>query len=245
MLVLLLNSEINAIVIDCQFVVDGVYCCYGKVVDDYDNPAITEVLGEHVANRTAKDVQKLSIVRQGLTVFPESIEKFFPKVTRLDFSRNLLTNITNADIRGIPKLTSLELWGNRLTELESNLFEGMCHIKFLDIDFNRIEYVGYDFEFPESAMLFMRGNPCLNVTVVGALEVIRMKNLFRTRCPPVGAPRPIIPPEKFVIRPKYLQDHIILEDNPLSLPDRMAAFEERLSELETKMANAIEIRIKG
>lgn len=237
---LLLNSEINAIVVECLYEFDYFYFCHGRVVDDYMNPNIKDVVGNHIGNRTLNNVNSVRIVRQGLTKFPGNIEKFFPKATKVDLGMNRITHITNAEIRVIPKLRDLVLWGNALTELEGNLLEGMCYFKFLDVDFNQIHHVGYDFQFPEDALLFMQHNPCINLTVFGVLEVIRVKSLFRNKCPPIGAT-----PSTLDDLSSLVPDHITKDVLTENMHDKMLLLEERLQNLEAKIANAIEIRIHG
>ncbi len=239
MLMLLLRTgEINSIVIRCLFEFDHIYFCHGRVIDDRMNPNITEVVGDHIGNRTLKDVDSVRIVEQGLTKFPGDIEKFFPKAIKVDLAQNRIAHITNADLRVIPKLKELILWGNNLTELEGNLLEGLCHFRFLDVDFNQIQHVGYDFQFPDTGLLFMQHNPCINLTVFGALEVIRVKAFFRFKCPPIGA-KPYLPDDLVLSVPEHVRKDIDYQN----MYDKMMLLEERLEILETKLANAIEIRI--
>lgn len=240
LLMLLLSGEINSIVIECLYEFDYLYFCHGRVIsgDLVSDPHITGVVGSHIGNRTLSDVDSLRIVKQGLTVFPGNIEQFFPKVSKVDLGQNRITHVTNAEIRVIPKLRDLVLWGNSITELEGNLLEGMCYFKFLDVDFNQIQHVGYDFQFPDDGLLFMQHNPCINLTVFGVLEVIRVKSLFRHKCPPIGA-TPSIPDETFI--PEHIRKNVEAQN----MHDRISLLEERLAHLEGKIANAIEIRING
>lgn len=240
LLVLFLNVEIdtiNAIVIECLYEFDYFYFCHGRVVEGHMNPNITDVLGEHIDNRTLSDVDSVRIVGQGLTVFPKRIEIFFPKATKIDLGQNRITHISNAEIRVIPKLTDLALWGNSITELDGNLLEGMCYFKFLDVDFNKIQHVGHNFQFPENGLLFMQHNPCINLTVFGVLEVIRVKLLFRSKCPPFGAT-----PEPDALA-TFIPEAIRKDVQSQNMHDQMLLLEERLAILEAKIANAIEIRI--
>lgn len=240
LLVLLLTGELNAIVIECLYEFDYFYFCHGRVVDGNMNPNITDVVGQQIGNRTLNDVDSVRIVGQGLTVFPGNIEKFFPKATKVDLGQNRITHITNAEIRTIPKLRDLVLWGNSLTELEGNLLEGMCYFKFLDVDFNKIQHVGYNFQFPENGLLFMQQNPCIHLTVFGVLEVIRVKSLFRSKCPPLGATA-FIPEASATFIPESVRKDVQTQN----MHDQMLLLEERLALLEAKIANAIEIRING
>lgn len=240
LLVLLLSGELNAIVIECLYEFDFFYFCHGRVADEHMNPNITDVFGDHIGNRTINDVDSFRLVRQGLTVFPRHIEKFFPKATKVDLGQNRITHITNAEIRVIPKLRDLILWGNSITELEGNLLEGMSYFKFLDVDFNKIQHVGYDFQFPENGVLFMQQNPCIHVIVFGVLEVIRVKSLFRSKCPPLGA-TPFVPDETATFVPELIRKDV----QNRHMHEQILLLEERLEFLEEKIANAVEIRIRG
>lgn len=238
MLLLCLHGEIFALVIQCAYEYDLVYICHGQVVDAESNSEITDVLGDHIGNRSLPDVDSVRIVAQGLTEFPKNIQNFFPKVTNIDLARNRITHVTNSHIRSIPKLRDLVLWGNRITELEGNLFEGMCHIKFVDLDRNEIQHIGYDFEFPKDGLLFMQHNPCIHMTVFGTKEVRRLNSIFRSKCPPVGA-EPYIPETTTKPNNENVIEYLESED----LYYRMILMEERLEILEAKLSNAIEIRI--
>ncbi|XP_037045241.1 leucine-rich repeat transmembrane neuronal protein 1-like [Bradysia coprophila] len=231
-------GSINTIVVQCKYEFDYFYFCHGTVIDGYKNPNITEVQGDHVGNRTLADVDSVRLIKQNLTEFPGHIEKFFPKVSKIDLAENNLTNITNAEIRNIPKLRDLVLWGNKLTILDGNLLQGMCYIKFLDLDYNQIKHVGDDFQFPENALLFMQHNSCINITIFGVLEVLRIKSIFRSKCPPVGV-EPTVLNENDIVIPEYVRRNVEAQ----AMYSRMQLFEERLEALEAKMANAVEIRI--
>lgn len=232
------TGSINSIVIKCLYEFDYFYFCHGTVIDGEINPNITEVMGDHIANRTLADVDSVRLVRQNLWTFPGNIEKFFPKVSKIDLSQNRIANITNAEIRVIPKLRDLILWGNKLTELDGDLLQGMCYIKFLDLDYNQIQHVGHDFQFPENGLLFMQHNACINTTVFGVLEVMRIKSLFQSKCPPVGV-EPIVLADVETVIPEHVRRDVETQ----TIHKRMQLLEERLEILEAKIANAIEIRI--
>lgn len=240
LLILLFNGEMNAIVVQCLYEFDFLYFCHGQVISGDMDPNITDVVGSHIGGRTLSDVDSVRIVRQGLTALPGNIQKFFPKVSKVDLGQNRITHITNVEIRAIPRLRDLVLWGNSITELEGNLFEGMCHLKFFDVDFNQIQHVGHDFQFPEDGLLFMQHNPCINVTVFGVLEVIRVKSLFRSKCPPIGA-TPVIPEDTNPFIPEHIRKNVEAQN----MHDKILLLEERLASLEAKISKAIEIRING
>lgn len=241
--VLFLNSEVNAIIVSCVFEFDWHYFCHGKVIDDFDNPDLIGVTGMHIGNRTLKDVDAFRVVNGGLIEFPKYIKKHLPKVSRIDLGGNYISNITNAELREIPKLRDLSLWGNQLTQLDADLVEGMCYLRFLDVDFNHIKHVGYGFDFPENGVLFIQNNSCISTTVVGKREVIRIKSLFTIRCPPVGEPPYIPGPDEEEIKPIPLSPQLTKEDRIEHMYSKFLLFEERLVHLESKMATAIEIRI--
>lgn len=232
------TGSINSIVIQCEYEFDFFYFCHGTVVDGDIDPNITEVLGDHIGNRTLADVDSLRLVKQNLIAFPGKVDQFFPKVSKIDLSQNNLTHLTNAEIRIIPKLKDLVLWGNSLTELVDDLLQGMCYIKFLDLDYNEIQHVGLDFQLPENALVFMQHNVCVNTTTFGTLDVMRIKSIFRSKCPPIGL-EPILPDERDIV----LLENVRKDVEARTMHDRMQLLEERLEILEAKIANAVEIRI--
>ncbi|KAJ6640733.1 hypothetical protein Bhyg_05665, partial [Pseudolycoriella hygida] len=211
MLLLVLNCGANAIVIKCSYELRKFYYCHGRVIDGGDTPEITEVLGAHVGNLTLQHVDSLRLVGQGLKVFPPNIHKIFPRTSKIDFGQNQITQVTNADINELRRLTELILSENRITELQSDLLRGMCYFKYLDVDNNQIEHVGYNFQFPERVGV-PKTEPLEDWSV--HKSPITSRDLYREK--------------------------VFNED----FYDKMVLMDSRLSNLEKKLSNVIEYRIK-
>ena len=99
----------------------------------------------------------------GLKVFPSHDMDSYSSYTKLDFSYNLITNISRLSFSSTNHVGNLNLANNRINEIEPNAFGNFVNLKALDLTGNQLD--GHKireelFKFlGRLRNLSMRGNP--------------------------------------------------------------------------------------
>lgn len=240
MLLLFINCETNATTIECEYYHDNrIYFCIGRVFNTEMSKNVTEILGNHVPTKANEDVNQLYCLAQGLTFFPQNIERFFPNLETIDFSRNLIISVTNSHLKPFQSLMHLNLLGNRITELERDIFENLPKLKIIDFNYNNIKNVDYDITFPKHSLSFFKGNPCINMIAQYPSEMVISKCIFRSLCPPLT-----VKPEGYLDNLENTTKTNILEEchrhgQIVELNASVTLMEKRMAFLESKMEDLL------
>lgn len=178
-------NGIYALKIDCQYLDFQIYSCVGTIVlGETVDDIVTELSGEHVSGKSDNDVKLLQLRNQNLTFFPRNMENLFPNLVSINLASNLITNISNRDIKPHKHLHKIDLGSNQITVIESNFFDGL-NLRSVIFDRNNIKHVGHNIQLPTDAMLFFSNNPCVDTNAYSTWDVINLQSLLRNQCPSV------------------------------------------------------------
>ena len=110
----------------------------------------------------------LDLSRRNLADIPPDIHT---ESTRLDLSRNKLTNITAGAFSRLKNLTTLWLFSNQIYTIEPGAFDGPSRLEYLHIGINKLELVPDVSALPMLKGLNLGGNP------LHSLEIRNEENL--------------------------------------------------------------------
>ena len=138
------------------------YICFAVDFNiNSENTKITRITGQHAAQKTVKDVTKFSSINQNLQFIPQSLQNFFPKLSKLEIiSSNLqklssiknlkwikitgnnLGKIENFTFNDALELEYIDLAGNKITKIPDNFFSDLNNLKFLNLNGNFLTSFG-------------------------------------------------------------------------------------------------------
>lgn len=96
--------------------------------------------GNHLVNRTNKNVRGASIVNGVMQNFPQGFEKVYPNIEGILISKMLLKEIRDDDFINLPKIRILGFNGNRLKVIGENVFKHNPKLEYLDFRGNIITH---------------------------------------------------------------------------------------------------------
>lgn len=113
-----------------------------QVVDWRVGNSVVRVAGEHINDRTRKDVDTVAVFNINMRCIPDGLGGIFPNLETLSVVSCELDRITKEDLKGLNNLKHLALNGNKITRLPDNLFIDTPQIETLSFYGNRIKYIG-------------------------------------------------------------------------------------------------------
>lgn len=143
--------------------INGIYKCKARNLNvQMENDSISEVGGEHKAQKTVEDVQIFIIEHQVCRFLPKGLDIHFPKVYHLDVNNSGLKTVTSVQMKMFPKLKHLYIRSNPIEVLPEGLFQHNLLLEFINLNDNRIKEVAADvFEpLPLLAILSFERNIC-------------------------------------------------------------------------------------
>lgn len=118
MLIVCLSAAYAAL-FDCEFIyiarmkINGIYKCKARNLSvRSEGERITEIDGEHQAQKTNSDVQIFIIENQVCHYLPKDLDLHFPKVYHLDVRNTGLKAVTSDDMKMFPMLKHLYIRNN-------------------------------------------------------------------------------------------------------------------------------------
>lgn len=183
---------IDSVVIRCDYrdvtwpVVGSIYACNVAAVQNPEISEVTEIFGNHLAGRSAFNVEGFSWYGPpAVTQFPQNLNLFFVNLAAFDFTGGQMRSIAAEHLNPFPRLTVLSLTSNQIASLDGDLFQRTPRLAFLSFDSNFIRNVGNNLlaNLPALTSAYFGSNPCINVvaTTPQAIELLKIQ-LF-TQCP--------------------------------------------------------------
>lgn len=230
----LLISAATSNILQCTYSVRDVwltkqvYTCSGTFTLLSDNPTLTEVSGTHVSTRNNNDVKAIYIENQEVRFFPRDIEKYFPNVEVISIINGGIGVISRSAFGAYAALTQLQLDNNNIRLLGDDLFAANSRLKSISFSNNPISHVAYNVFDSLSSLsaLDMRNTACFNEAQTSRLQVVFMLVRLATTCPSTTA----------------MAAEDVLEEVNTRIDERMAPWELRFTDLETKViANDVKL----
>ena len=114
----------------------GDYTCHLKSITTQSDQVT--VTGDHVADKTDKDVERFATVRKDLQQLPMQLIEKFTNLTNLSTYSCGLREISRLDLLGLDKLEYLNLSFNKLTSLPDDLLVNKPKLRSIDFRSNKI-----------------------------------------------------------------------------------------------------------
>lgn len=130
------------------------------------------------------ELEVLNIRRQIVHFFPQSLEKFFPKLKNLSIKKSELKAITQADLKPLSELKRLHLRFNEIGTLEADLFKFNLKLEVIDFTGNKITSVGLNLLQPLVKLhkVFFKGNICIDNAAFTPSGLQEFKAQLETQC---------------------------------------------------------------
>jgi BTB/POZ domain len=116
-------------------------CRIDKATITEPGTEISSFVGQHISNRTNKDVTGIYANNATIEYFPRKLYKLFPNLKALQINNCALKEISYEDLIGLEKLEDLCLDQNQLCSLPSDLFEGMENLREINLSDNKLEFM--------------------------------------------------------------------------------------------------------
>lgn len=196
------------------------------------------VTGEHSSSKSNDDVKGIFIMDQTLENIPMGLDNFFKNVEALQIYNSGLKVIRSEDIQQFHNLEVLSLFKNELTTIDGNLFVFNQRLKFLELTENKLEHVGSElFEGLNylDDVRFLR-NPCVDKSAATREDIQSLNLRLPLLCPEkkedATLPPRTTPEDSQECSAGCVERFEVLENK---FSDIVAAYEERIIELEKKM----------
>lgn len=166
-------------------IIDKVYgCSVGNLTVEKGDQTLVSVFGKHIGKKTNNDVEALNVENATCTKLPKEMEKSFPNLKALRFSKTNLESIGSDDLKVFPDLRVLCLWANWLTTLDGNLLVHNPNLEFLNFGTNQIQHIGPNFFAPlkKIVAVYFEDNTCINNTRPFAIDELKFE--LSVKCPP-------------------------------------------------------------
>lgn len=171
LLCLIAMSNCLGSVFDCEFVyikvmkTKGIYKCKAKnfTVTSIEE-RITEVRGEHKAQKQTQDVEIFVIENQVCHFLPKDLNLHMPNVYHFDVRNSGLKAVTGDNMKMFPNLKQLYIRNNHIEVVPEKLFEHNPSLEFINLSDNRIRFVGKDVftSLPSLRILIVERNVCVD-----------------------------------------------------------------------------------
>lgn len=165
--------------------IGSMYTCEAGVLNDEgDDDTVTWIYGTHLAGKTHSDVHGFVIQSEGLKFIPKNVESFFPNIRALDVYDNLITSISNFQLRPFAHLVHFAAIDNEITSLDSDLFAGLPFLSYVSFSNNSIRHVGHDFLMPSLGKIYFDSNDCISYIAENATQIDKLRFDLLLKCPP-------------------------------------------------------------
>lgn len=171
--------------VDDWVIIDKVYGCLAQNMEiEAGDQTLINVFGKHLDDKTNNDVEALNVENATCTKLPKEMEKSFPNLKALRFSKTRLVSVGSDDLKVFPDLKVLCLWANWLTTLDGNLLVHNPNIEFLNFGTNQIQHIGPNFFAPLKKLVavYFEDNTCINNTRPFAIDELKFE--LAVKCPP-------------------------------------------------------------
>lgn len=145
--------------------INEIYKCKARNLNvQFENETVTEVNGEHKAQKASEDVQIFVIENQVCHYLPKDLDIHFPKVYHLDVNRSGLKTVSGVQMKMFPKLKHLYIRSNPIEVLPEGLFQHNLLLEFINLNDNRIKQVSANLFEPLAllAILSFERNICFD-----------------------------------------------------------------------------------
>ena len=97
---------------------------------------ITNFIGNHIKNRTNKNVNEIIIKDLVVNFFPRGIPNLFPGIVDLSLQNCGLKEISRKDLQGLSSLRSMNFDNNKLRRLPDDLFIDTPKLVWISVENN-------------------------------------------------------------------------------------------------------------
>lgn len=186
-------------VLKCSFghfswtVVGSRYTCFVASLLNPEFAEVTDVVGNHTSGLGHNEIEAFHLKGKDLTVFPKSLEVFFPRIILIDLINNQLTSISSKDFAPWQNLKFFSAQSNKIKTLDDNLFENNRNIAYLDFSYNLITNIGKNFlsardsELNELTFVDFRHNLCIDMQAQTPQQKEELESKLLAQCPPLEA----------------------------------------------------------
>lgn len=121
-----------------------------------------------------------------MNFIPKNLVEFFPVMGGLDFSMNVIENLTAEDLRPHSQIGFLKLASNRLTSIDGELFKYNLYLNHVDFSDNQIVHIGNGLvdNLKNLNYINFQRNSCINTYANGRVTVVELAKTLSCQCPP-------------------------------------------------------------
>lgn len=160
-----LNSAM-AVSVECNFTdFKSLYTCVNLNLDTYDiDNFITEIVGDHIEEKSNSDVQQFYVRNANLEYFPGGLSDFFPNLESIRIKNSSLKYIFKSDLKGLSNLTFFAAVENKIETIGPRLFEENPFLTEIHLEKNLIEQISEDLlDYTEGTLsvVHLHNNECI------------------------------------------------------------------------------------
>lgn len=183
--------SVNSLNITCRFgeirfwLFELRYTCEVVEVQNLEIVEVTQIIGDHLSDRSHDDVEGLDWDRKiAFSAFPRGLDQFFPNLKAIDLRNNKLTSISYDDLASLYNLGYFAAHG-RIESLDGDLFNNSLKLERIYFNNNLIQSVGVNLlsNLNELAEVGFENNPCINIIARSPNQIELLKEQLITQCP--------------------------------------------------------------
>lgn len=166
------------------FIVGSRYACKVASIQNPETAEITQITGNHLANRTNANVEAFRIF-QGLHFFPKNLTDLFPNLVYIEFTECPLMSISAADLAPWPNLRVLIANKNKIETLDGDLFKHSSNLTWIAFYGNPIQKIGANLLSYSSEWKYadFRKVSCVDTLAESAQQINDLKVQILRQCP--------------------------------------------------------------
>lgn len=192
-LLALSTPQIPAITVTCKYKEDHYFFGHGRdyscdvqkiSISSIDDRTVTQVNGDHLNDKSNKDVKLIKISDKTLKYFPKDFEKFFENIEMIAIFNSKLKQIQADDLTGFKKLEILWMELMDIEELKSGTFSKNPLLEFIAISSNKIKHVDFGVfdNLTNLNKLYFEFNPCHSRLASDRSSVVSLIGEINEKC---------------------------------------------------------------
>lgn len=155
-------------------------------VTSFENPEVTDIVGDHKEGRTDDDVQFFASFGTGFRSIPLKLTDFYKNLEGISITISQIKKITKNDLTQFGnKLTRFYFRQNEHFEvIEADLFEGTPNLARISFYYGKIKYVekGAFDKLTKLEYLSFEHNPCISEVAETREEVLALIPKIEANC---------------------------------------------------------------
>lgn len=160
------------------------YACTVKDLNVISSSIVSNISGEHIAEKSNYWVQGIVITNQTCAVFPKGFEVFFPNLYALTIKNSHLKTISASDISPFKVLNQLILPFNEITSLPGDLFVNKTYLFAIGFNGNPISEVGWNLLQPLRSLSVAQFSnlTCISEFANDTMAIGMLQNHLNEKC---------------------------------------------------------------